>query len=190
MHTAYKFTHRGPHPETGEEVLKWANGLGDLVEQGLYVPVHSFVERELLREYQTFEPNFLADEGEEAILDVFFRGATPPTSFYFRLFNDTPVETDGLSDLTGEVSGTGYAAIAVARNSTDFPTLALNSGDFRVTSATKVFTAGGAWSAATYLVLATSTDASGLLVAARPLSATRTLANGDTLSVTYSLTLS
>lgn len=189
MQTAYKFAHRGRHPETGEQVLKWASGVGDLEADGLYVPVGTRLEHTLLRA-QEFEPNFLADEGEEWILDTFFRGATAPTSFYFRLFNDTPVETDAISDLTGEVTGTGYAAIAVARNTTDFPTLALNSGDFRVTSVSKVFTAGGTWSAATFLALTTSTDSSGKLIAARALSATRTLENGDTLTVTYSLTLS
>ncbi len=189
--TEYKFAHRGPHPETGEEVLKWVSGMGDVIERtGLYVPVGSDLERQLVAA-SPFEHNFLADEGEQQILDVYFRGATPPASFYLRLYNTTPTETSTLAAIAAnEVTGTGYAPLALARNSTDWPTLGLNAGDYRVTSAAKTFTAGGVWTDATTMVLATSADSSGKLVAARALSATRTLQPGDTLQITYSLTLS
>jgi len=189
MHpTQYKFAHHGLHPATGVRALLWASTVGDLVEQGLYAPVGSTLEADLLAERE-WEPNDLVNEGEQDILAVYFRGATPSANLFFRLFNDTPVEADTLTDLTGEVTGTGYAAISLSRNTTDFPTLALDTGDFMVTSATKTFTAGGSWSVATHLVLGTTADNTGKFIAFRALSTPRTLVASDTLAVTFSLKL-
>ena len=135
--------------------------------------------------------NALADEGEEQILDVYLRGATAPSNFYLRLYNDTPAETDTLALLTGEASGNGYAAVTLAATNVGWPTLALNSGDFMATSATATYTAsGGNIGPVTYVVLATAeTGTSGKLVAYAALSQTRTLANGETLDLTYKVKL-
>lgn len=132
--------------------------------------------------------NALADEGEQLFLDVVLRGATAPANTYLRLYNDTPAETDGLADLTGEPSGNGYSAQALTSNATGWPTLALDSGDYMATSAAKTFTAsGGTIGPVTYLVLATSSDNTGELVSYAALSTTRTLTAGDSLQVTYRL---
>lgn len=132
--------------------------------------------------------NELTDEGEQSILDVYFRNGTAVATFYGRLYNDTPVDTDTLATLTGEVTGTGYdpSTQAVwARNSTDWPTLALDSGDYRVSGLQRSYVAGGAWTAATVLVLASvATGTAGLHLAWVSLSTTRTLALNDTLNVT------
>ena len=131
-------------------------------------------------------PNNLADEGEELFLDVALRGATAPTNFYLRLFNDTPTETDTLGSLTGEPTDHGYASCTVEANTTGWPTLALDSGDFQATSSTETFTAsGGSWGPVTYCVLATSTK----LVSYVVLSTPRTLASGESLQVTYKVKL-
>ena len=130
--------------------------------------------------------NALADEGEQSILDSYFRAQNTPTSFFLRLFNDTPAETDTLADLLNEPSGNGYSAITLARNTTDFPTLALDSGDYRVSSKQVTFTAsGGTMGTATYAVLATSSDNSGKLIAYVALATTRTLLAGESLNVTF-----
>lgn len=135
-------------------------------------------------------PNSLADEGEYMFLDVTLRAGSAPGSFYLRLFNDTPVDTDTIGSLTGEPSGNGYTAQTVARNTTGWPTLALDSGDEQATSATQTFTATGAgWGPVTYCVLTTSTDSSGKLVSYVALSTPRTLASGESLQVTYKLKL-
>jgi hypothetical protein len=183
--TQYKFAH-WRSGESGRELL-WASGVGELDEA---LPEASPVTRELLAA-RSWSPNALADQGEQSMLDVYFRAGSPPASFYLGLWNDTPVDTDTLADLTGEVSGTGYARIAAARNSTDFPTLALASGDYQVTSVTKTFTASGTWSAATAMVLCTAaTGTAGLHIAWVMLSATRTLIDGDSLDVSLSVKLS
>ena len=137
---------------------------------------------------QDWTPNALADEGEQAILDVFFRAATAPTTFYLGLYNDTPVETDGLSDLTGEPSTFGYAREEITRDNTGWPTLALDSGDYQLTSATVQFGAtGGSWGPVTYAVLATTANDTGLLIAFVALSQSRTLNDGETLDVSMAL---
>ena len=86
--------------------------------------------------------NTLLDDGEQMLLDIGFRAAAQG-SFYLGVANDTPLETDTLADLAGEPVGNGYARQALARNSTDWPVLALNSGDYQVISKLVTFTASG-----------------------------------------------
>ena len=130
--------------------------------------------------------NALADEGEQSMLQVYFCGTANPASFYLRLYNDTPAETDALTDLTGEPSGFGYAAIAVERSAVGWPTIALDTGDYQATSKTVTYQAsGGVIGPVTYTALATSTDGSGKLISYAALSQTRTLYDGESLDVTY-----
>lgn len=159
--------------------LIWASGIGD---------VDPSDEADVLME-QPVTLNAVADEGEQSILDSYFRGQNTPTSFTLRLTGTTPSETSTLAGLT-EVTGTGYAGIAVARNTTDWPTLALVGGDYKVSMLTKTFTATGTWTAATYMYLATTSNNTGKLISYSALSASRTLVNGDTLQVDYSVTAS
>lgn len=161
----------------------WASGLGEMD-----VPVE---DAPAVKASQLWTPNALADEGESSMLGVYFRGATPPTAFFLRLYNDTPVDTDTLATLTGEVTGTGYAAIELSRDTTDWPILALDSGDYQVTSDDFVFTGGpGGWTAATHLVMATVASGTvGLLVTYNALGATRTLIENDALTVSVAVKL-
>lgn len=134
--------------------------------------------------------NALADEGESAFLDCTLRATNCPTTYYLRLYNDTPTETDTLTALTGEPTTNGYAAQQITRDATGWPTLALDSGDYQATSATKTFSAaGGSWGPVTYAVLATTNDNTGKLIAYAALSTSRTLASGESLQVTYKLKL-
>jgi hypothetical protein len=180
MGTAYRFAHY--HTIDGVRCLVWGNGIGDVeLEAGSPLAVEALADR-------PWQSNALADEGEQDMLDVYFRTQAKRTNLYGRLYNDTPVETDTLATLTGEVIGTGYAALTWPVSNTGFPTLALDAGDFKVTSSTQTFTAGGAWSAASTLVLATvATGTAGLHVAWSALSSTRTLAISDTLDVSVSV---
>ena len=133
------------------------------------------------------QKNSLADEGEENVLDQYFRSQNAPTTFYVRLYNDTPVDTDGLADLTNEPSGNGYSAQEIERSVVGWPTLVLDSGDFKITSKTVTFTAsGGVIGPVTYAVLATTSNDTGKLILYVALSTTRTLADGESLEVTIS----
>lgn len=168
--------------EDGRRYLIWASGVGELPLGA--VLAGSVVEAEVIND-QGLLPNNLVDEGEDDILDVYFRAATAPTNFFLRLYNDTPVDTDTLATLTGEVTGTGYPGTnTIERNTTGWPTLAPDSGDARVVSKTISWenTGGSAWGAATHSVLATvQTGTAGLFIAYRALTATRTLQPSDTL---------
>lgn len=177
--TQWKFKH-----ERGDQLL-WASDIGDVEDRFIMVGTPEYAEA---MGDQRWTRNALADDGEELMLDVFFRGAAL-TSLYTGLVSATPTDTTTLATMT-EVTGTGYARIANARNTTDFPTLALNSGDFMVTSLAKVFTAGGTWTGATYGFLTNaSSGTSGKFITYTALSATRTLVNGDTLTVTHTVKL-
>ncbi len=143
--------------------------------------------REIWRETA---PNSLVDEGEQLFLDIVLRGAAAPAQFYLRLYNDTPAETDNLAALSGEPAANGYAAQLIERSAVGWPTLALDVGDYQATSKEVTFTAtGGAWGPVSHCVLATSSDGTGKLVSFAALSQARTLADGETLRVTYRVKL-
>ncbi len=135
--------------------------------------------------------NNLADGGEQMFLDVGLRAGTAPTNYYIALYNDTIVDTDTLSTVTGEPSTNGYARSLVERSATGWPTLALDSGDYQATSSTETFTAsGGSWGPVTYAALVTaSSGTTGTLVSYAALSQSRTLASGESLQVTYRVKL-
>ena len=138
----------------------------------------------------------LFDEGEQQILDVYFRGAIPPSGFYLGLCNVTGgvanmAETLTLATLTGEALGNGYARQLIERSNTGWPTLALDLGDYMVTSSEESFVAsGGSIGPVNVAFLATSSDNTGKLVAAVDLSTSRTMATTETLKVTQKVKLS
>ena len=69
-----------------------------------------------------------------------------------------------------------------------WPTLALDAGDYQATSKQLTFTAsGGSIGPVTYAVIATTSDNTGQLLAYAALSQSRTLASGESLTVTYRL---
>jgi hypothetical protein len=179
--TAWKFRQwTRPDDRDGLRRLAWANGFGEFKrgpkETDLVIPE--------LFGAQPFVLNNLTNEGEQDFADVYFDDQAVRSNLYVRGYNDTPVETDSLSDLTGEVTGTGYAALDYVRG-TDWTAAA-----GAATGVTKTWTAGGAWTAMTHVVVATvASGTSGLTISYVALSATRTLANGETLDVTPTVTI-
>lgn len=125
------------------------------------------------------------DEGEQSMLDVYFRGAAAPTQFYLRLYNDTCAETKTLATLTSEPSTNGYAAQLIERSTTGWPSLALSGGDYEATASTETFSAsGGSWGPVNAAVLATTSDNTGKALNCLALSQARTLAAGEQLQAT------
>lgn len=182
--TKQRFRHTRLGPD-GQRRVIWASngrktgGGEEFGEDGILVgsPRHM----ELVHD-QLWTPNTLADEGEGDILDVYFDAQAVRSELYLSLWNDTPVETDGLTDLVNETSGTGYGRITVTRG-TDWTAPALDAGDMQTTMSTKQFSASGTWTDATYCVVSTTTDNTGLLIIYNALSATRSLVDGDTLDI-------
>lgn len=163
----------------GQRCVIWASGEGKLL-----VPVDSDEHDELIHS-QAWKPNFLADEGEADMLDVYFDDQAVRSELFLRLYDDTVVEADGLSDLVNEQTGSGYSAITVTRG-TDWTAPTAGAG---TDMATKQFTATGTWDDATFAILATTSDDSGLLIAANALSETRSLVEDDTLDIDLNVSL-
>lgn len=186
--TKYKFRHYRLGPD-GQRYLIWASDERKFEEFVLGQVLCGSRQDVEIQRSQLWTPNALADEGEIDILDVYLDDVAVRTSTFFRLYNDTPLETDTLATLINEVSGTGYAGITVTRG-TDWPQPALDAGDALTTSVVKTFTAGGTWTAATQLVWASvASGTAGLFLGWVALSATRTLVDTDTLDVTLGVKL-
>ena len=133
--------------------------------------------------------NSLTDEGEEAMIETFFRAAAgyTPSAFYIRLCNDTLTETDTLTTVAGEpVSTYGYVGQLVERTTVGFPTKELSDGDYRLISKEVTFTAvGGDIGPVTTAFLATTNDSTGKLVAFRALQVTRTITDGNSAIIAF-----
>jgi hypothetical protein len=138
---------------------------------------------------EEYKHNAIADEGAEAILEVFYRASTAyaPATFYVRLCDDTLVVSDTLSSVQNEPSGNGYAAQEVTRDTTGFPMKDVASnGNQRLTSKTVTFTAsGGSIGPVTTAYIATTSDNTGKLIGYLPLSMQRTVLNGDAMEYEF-----
>jgi len=93
----------------------------------------------------------IVTEGEEALLKMLFQGdntiVAAGGNWYLGLCEQTPTKADDLTSITTEpTSAGGYARIAIARNTTDFPTANIGqvSGETRILSVLKTFSAVGA----------------------------------------------
>lgn len=94
-------------------------------------------------------------EFEKMLISAAFRRdfSLVPTTYYLGLGTGAlPAKTATLSAIT-EVTGSGYARLALVPNGTDFPTFVVANGDWKIQSATKRWTATGDWTAADYVFL-------------------------------------
>ncbi len=151
--------------------------------------------------YAQDEMNFLADEGESNIVDCVYRSTNCPTAFTMSLLSTaaSPAETSTWAALSSSelVTGTspGYAAAAITRDSTGWPTLdtvasgtggCTESSCARVSTAQVVITASGNWTvAARYITIRGTVSAAQRHFATAQLTADRQLQNGDQLNITY-----
>ena len=76
----------------------------------------------------------MTNRGKKLMMDVYFRGATPPTHFYLALVTSATAptaDTNTLSELTQIATGDGYTdgGYELDRNSTDFDSLVENDTD-------------------------------------------------------------
>lgn len=129
-------------------------------------------------------------DGLQFILEVTFsEEQSVPANFYMGLATDASLaEAANLGDQT-EVSGTGYARQAVASSNVGFTSAATGTNDRKTTTVAVVFTAGGAWTGAKTVFLATTLNDTGVLIASAPLSQERTLGDTDTLTVAIQIDL-
>lgn len=135
--------------------------------------------------------NTLTDEGEQNVLDSWFRNQFIPNNFRLGLTSATLTDTSTLATaVSGEPIQASYGRLTYARNTTDWPTLSLQAGDFRVEGLQKSFFAAHAWSTVTRIFLTShsATGSIGPLFLFAELSTPRTLVSGDELRVTPRIT--
>ena len=130
--------------------------------------------------------NILCDEGEKAIADTFFRANDAAyftvIDFYIGLYNGVIGESTRLATIPNEPSSNGYARQVCERDSTGFPTLEDDDGDWRVVSKEITITAtGGAIGPVNGAFLGTSLNNSGVLVGAIAMGAEQTIVENDSL---------
>jgi len=143
--------------------------------------------------WEDTQRNSLVQEGEESILESFFRAAVgyTPVSFYVRLCNDNLVITDTLTTIINEPVGNGYDAQELERSTVGFPTKELDAGAYRLVSKILTFTAsGGDIGPVTTAFLSTTSENTGKLIAFRALAMTRTILDGDSMTIQFRLKLS
>ena len=139
------------------------------------------------------KPNSLVQEGEESILETYFLNGTAyiPTQFYVRLCNDDLLITSNLTSIGDEPVGNGYTPQLLERSGVGFPTKELSGGIYRIISKVISFTAnGGSIGPVTTAYLATTSDNTGKLVAFRSLTLSRTVLDGDTMTLQFRIELS
>ena len=143
---------------------------------------------------QDWTPNGLTSAGQTNILDVYFTDRNAPAGFYLGLGTNPDSGTafpplledyDRLDNID-ELTGTGYARIAVAR--------AITTGfvvvDYYLTTVEKTFAAGGTWTPARFAFLCdVASGTTGRLICTTPLSVERTLLDGDQLQVSIAVAL-
>ena len=97
--------------------------------------------------------------------------------------------SDSLTSNLAEVgTGVGYSRIAITINSTNLA-ISTSGTSSVITFTASTFSFTGSVSGITHAFLATSSDNSGSLIASAPLQVTRNVANGDSITVTFQLTV-
>lgn len=131
--------------------------------------------------------NAVTYAGQQKVLKCFFTATACPTATaqYVGLATATPSQTTTLSTVT-ELSGTGYQ-----REQVSTWTCSSNaSSNNNCATTQETWTAGSDWAAVTSCFISdASTGTSGTLLSYAAFSQSRDLASGDSLNVTYTLTL-
>lgn len=136
---------------------------------------------------EDWQLNTLADEGEGSVLDVYLGEAAHPTK-YLTMLTAAPAETTTMATMTERALTNGFARIQIAN--TDWAAKTLNAGDFQRTAAEKTFgpVTTADWTGLTHAALVTTaTGTAGLFLLYVALSATTTVAVGQ--SFKYTLTV-
>jgi hypothetical protein len=125
-----------------------------------------------------------ADEGEQLVGQA-FQGTAVPTIYVGLLLSSAsaPTETTTMATLSGECADSGYARLALAANTTDWPTLALDGGDYMLTSKALAFGNAVTQYVVRYYFLTTSASGTGgKFLGWQQLTADKTIAIGNNLA--------
>lgn len=137
---------------------------------------------------EDWQRNALLDEGEQSVLEVYFREQANPTKF-LALLTAAPGETATMATMTEVFAPplNGYARQAYTAGGGDWGATALNAGDYQTTASQKTFgpASSSAWTALTNVaIVTTSTGTAGKLILTIALSDTTTISIGQSFLYT------
>lgn len=137
---------------------------------------------------EEWQPNALLDEGEQSVLEVYFREQSNPTK-YLALLTAAPAETATMATYSEVFAPplNGYSRQAYTAGGGDWGATALNAGDYQTTAAQKTFgpASSNAWNSMTNVaIVTTSTGTAGKLILTVALSATTTVGIGQSFLYT------
>ena len=123
-----------------------------------------------------------SDAYENLLLDNLFGGTaiTLAGTVYVGLWTAALSDTSTAAT-AGEVSGSGYARAAVARNNTNFPAAA--GGTISNGAAISFGTAGADWGTVTHLAVCSSSSGAGTIFYWADLTASKIIQNGDPVQI-------
>jgi hypothetical protein len=133
-------------------------------------------------------------QGQSFILNAMFNtsaSVTVPSSYYLGLDNrTTPALSDVLAtSLSGEPTQNGYSRQSVS-SLNGFSIAISSDGNYRATSSIVTFSAsGGSWGPVKNLFLASSSGISGHLISSSTLDSSRTLLDGQSITMRISVGL-
>lgn len=125
-----------------------------------------------------------ANEGEQMIGQL-FQGTAMPTIYVGLLLSSAtlPTDTTTLATMTGECTDAGYARLPLAPNMTDWPTLALDAGDYTLTSKALSFgNAAVAYTVRYYFLTDVVSGTGGKFYGWQPLTTDRAISVGNNLT--------
>jgi hypothetical protein len=133
---------------------------------------------------ESWQLNAVADEGEKAILDVFYREQANVAK-YLALLTAAPSETTTMATMTELGAGVGYSRQQIAAG--DWSAPALDAGDMQTQAAEKTFgPATGAWAITHVAIVTVASGTGGLFLQFLALSANPTnIASGQSFKYTY-----
>lgn len=155
--------------------------------KGIVLNPDGSVDREL-----DWVENAVADEGEQSVLNVWLRAQSNPSKYLSLLNQASPGETTTMATMTETQTpgSNGFARQQIL--STDWASPTLVSGDYKSTAAEVTFgpASGSSWTLTHAILVTVSSGTSGLFLLFIALSATTTIAIGQSFKYTLALSAS
>lgn len=136
--------------------------------------------------------NAVADEGEQSVLNVWLKATTNPSKYLALLNQASPGETTTMGTMTESNTPTANGYNRQVILTSDWSTPALTGGDYKTTAAEMTFgpASGSSWTLTHAILVTALTGTSGLFLLFIALSASTTIAVGQSFKYTLALSAS
>lgn len=179
--TSYKFECFGPREECREEYLSLMAEARHMDEVGLHHAADALIEKAnalVEKKWEEDVPNTVTNVGRNDVLDKYFKGSSYTAAWYLGLKGTGSVAAgDTLASHAGWAEVTPYTGNrkTITWGTTSSQSNTASAASFAITGSATV--AGG-------FIASVNSGTSGILYSASNFASSRTVANGDTLNVT------